>query len=166
MKTLSFSFFTNVAIPSFVFACLCFWNYTHYQISSVFDGLKYTYTMTLNIAPMLLIMFLISGQIGVIISQNTEYVQSLLKNSDNIWQTIFASIITPVINSGPIIREHFLNGELAFGYFVALSIAIRVLNVQSMLWMFPIIGWELTLCSMIVGGGIVVIITFLTKITS
>jgi uncharacterized membrane protein YraQ (UPF0718 family) len=152
----------NVIVPFVLFLILVIWNGLEGGSTAILQGFTATYKMLLGVAIVVIIAFLITGQVQVLVGRHMTTVVEFLNGRHGVWGSTGAGIITPTLSVYPVVQELWQKGLAPIGVILSVIITARLLNFQTILFFLPFLGWELTLIS--IGTSTVVVIFFVLVI--
>jgi uncharacterized membrane protein YraQ (UPF0718 family) len=149
-----------------LFICLAFWNYHEADANAVVKGLLAAEGMAKSVVISIFISFLVAGQMQVLITRHKDVVVGYLNGKNGIWTSAGVGVVTPSLSAFPIAQDLWEKGLAPLGVILAVIVASRLLNVQTMLFFLPYLGWKLSLVSIAASIAVVVVFVFAVKAIS
>jgi len=148
----------NIIIPLVIFFALATWNGIEGDASAVFRGLTASYKMLTDVAIIIAIAFLITGQAKMLVIRHEKEIIEFLNGKHGLWGSAGAGIIVPTLSTYPIVQDLWQKGAAPLSVIFSIILSTRLINFQSTLFFFPFLGWELT--ALFTGVSMTVVVLF------
>ena len=87
-----------------------------------------------------------------------------LGGKHGVWGAAAAGVVAPTLSTYPIVQDLWQQKAVSLGVVMSVVVSTRLLNIQSVLFFLPFLGWQLTLISIGVGIALTIVFVSITKI--
>ena len=120
--------------------------------------------MTLAWTPLLIIMFLLTGQANALVSMHMEELKTWVAGGKGILGAVFAGMVTPgSLTMAPIVRQLWEEG-MSRSFLLVYFVSASLLNIQIIMFRAPMFGKAATIGTTIAGAVLGVIFAICTAL--